>query len=77
MAKFFDFIIKLLGFFTLGCLLIILGFSVFVYDKYGDGMTMVQEVRTTYTKVCGDVTEILIKNNVIYCDGVKVKKVEE
>lgn len=72
-----SFIAKLIGYFFLGCVLIILSLTMFGYIKFSQAMNVVEEVETTYSKQCGEAKNITIKNNKVYCDGKLIKRLEE
>lgn len=72
-----SFIAKLIGYFFLGCVLIILSLTMFGYIKFSQAMNVVEEVEVTYSKQCGDAKNITIKNNKVYCDGKLIKRLEE
>lgn len=72
-----SFIAKLIGYFVLGCMLIILSLTLFGYIKFSQAMNVVEEVEVTYSKQCGDAKNITIKNNKVYCDGKLIKRLEE
>ena len=74
---FLRFLIRLIGYFTLGCLIILSGMFMFGYVKFNHAMDVIEEVETTYTKQCGDAKNITIKNNKVYCDGKLIKRIEE
>lgn len=72
-----SFIAKLIGYFFLGCALIILSLTMFGYIKFTQAMNVVEEVEVTYSKQCGEAKNITIKNNKVYCDGKLIKRLEE
>lgn len=72
-----SFIAKLIGYFFLGCVLIILSLTMFGYIKFNQAMNVVEEVEVTYSKQCGEAKNITIKNNKVYCDGKLIKRLEE
>lgn len=75
--KVIEFLAKLIGYFFLGCIIIIGCLSLFGYVKFKSAMNVVEEIEVTYSKECGDAKNITIKNNKVYCDGKLIKRLEE
>lgn len=76
--SFLKFLFKLIGYFTLGCLVIIGILSTIGYIKVSHAIDVVSEVETTYTKEFGNKPKtITIKNNEVYIDGVLIKRLDK
>lgn len=75
--SFLKFLVNLIGYFVLGCLIIFGIMCMFGYAKFTSTMNVVEEIEVTYSKECGNATNITIKNDKVYCDGKLVKRIEE